>query len=158
MFTALIVDDDPLLCNAMRLKIDLVNQESQLGLDEVITANSAYEAYSMMQKKQVDILITDVQMPYQSGLELIEAVSKEYPDVQLVVLSGYSYYEYMRSAMLSGVVDYLLKPVKLRQLKEILIKCLENIRTKRNSQEDMALRRKQTLDYRTEKYCSAISS
>ena len=114
MFTALIVDDDPLLCNAMRLKIDLVNQESQLGLDEVITANSAYEAYSMMQKKQVDILITDVQMPYQSGLELIEAVSKEYPDVQLVVLSGYSYYEYMRSAMLSGVVDYLLKPVKLR--------------------------------------------
>ena len=51
MFTALIVDDDPLLCNAMRLKIDLVNQESQLGLDEVITANSAYEAYSMMQKK-----------------------------------------------------------------------------------------------------------
>ena len=102
MFTALIVDDDPLLCNAMRLKIDLVNQESQLGLDEVITANSAYEAYSMMQKKQVDILITDVQMPYQSGLELIEAVSKEYPDVQLVVLSGYSYYEYMRSAMLSG--------------------------------------------------------
>ena len=50
----------------------------------------------------------------------------------------------MRSAMLSGVVDYLLKPVKLRQLKEILIKCLENIRAKRNSQEDMALRGKQT--------------
>lgn len=66
-------------------------------------------------------------MPYQTGLELADKVNEAFPEIQLVILSGYDDYEYMRSALRSGVVDYLLKPVKLVQIQEVLLKCQENL-------------------------------
>lgn len=108
MIQVLIVDDDSLLCSAMANKLAYVSQEGNLNLLPALTAGTAQKALSIIRERQVDILITDVQMPYQSGLELIDAVREEFPLIQLVVLSGYSDYDYMRSAIRSGVTDYLL--------------------------------------------------
>ena len=60
-------------------------------------------------------------------------VSRSRPEIQLVVLSGYDDYEYMRGALRCGVVDYLLKPVKLVQIQEVLLKCAENLRCQEES-------------------------
>lgn len=157
MYKILVVDDDPLLCNAMCLKIDIVNREGDLDLAPALTAHSAPAALELLKTEPVDILVTDVQMPYQSGLELIEIISNEYPDMQMIVLSGYSYYEYMRSALRNGVVDYLLKPVKLSQLKELLLKCIGNIAALRVSEERSSLREQRALDYEAEQALNAAS-
>ena len=69
MIQVLIVDDDSLLCRAMANKLEYVNQEGGLDLAPAITAGTAREALAIIREKPVDILITDVQMPYQSGLE-----------------------------------------------------------------------------------------
>lgn len=156
MFQVLIVDDDPLLCSAMASKLDYVNQDGGLDLAPALTAGTVREALSIIRTRPVDILITDVQMPYQSGLDLIDTVHKEFPLIQLVVLSGYSYYDYMRSAILSGVTDYLLKPVKLLQLKEIIQRCVANIRSSLDSDEARAIQKQASLNYQTGKYCSAL--
>jgi len=152
----LIVDDDPLLRSAMVKKLEYVNQDGDLGLAPVLTAGTAREALAVIRKKRVDILITDVQMPYQSGLELIDTVHKEFPQIQLVVLSGYSYYDYMRSAILSGVTDYLLKPVKLLQLKEIIQRCIGNICGNLDPGEAQSAQNQATLSYQAGKYCNSM--
>lgn len=156
MIQVLIVDDDSLLCRAMTNKLDYVNQEGGLDLAPAITAGTAREALSIIRERPVDILITDVQMPYQSGLELIDAVREEFPLMQLVVLSGYSDYDYMRSAIRSGVTDYLLKPVKVLQLKEVIQKCMDAIHRDLDSDEARAAQKQVALDYRTGKYCNAL--
>ena len=68
MYKILVVDDDPLLCNAMCLKIDIVNREGELDLAPALTAHTAPAALELLKTEPVDILVTDVQMPYQSGL------------------------------------------------------------------------------------------
>lgn len=156
MIQVLIVDDDSLLCRAMANKLAYVSQEGNLDLLPALTAGTAQKALSIIRERQVDILITDVQMPYQSGLELIDAVREEFPLIQLVVLSGYSDYDYMRSAIRSGVTDYLLKPVKILQLKEIIQKCMDNIHRDLDSGEAQAIQKQAALDYLTGKYCNAL--
>lgn len=121
MLTVMIVDDDPLLCTAMRRKIEMIDRENQLGIQETLIAHSAQEAWGILQEKSVDILISDIRMPYQTGLELADKVNEAFLEIQVVILSGYDDYEYMRSALRSGVVDYLLKPVKLVQIQEVLL-------------------------------------
>lgn len=131
MLTVMVVDDDPLLCTAMQRKIEMIDRENQLGIQETLIAHSAQEAWGILQEKSVDILISDIRMPYQTGLELADKVNEAFPEIQVVILSGYDDYEYMRSALRSGVVDYLLKPVKLVQIQEVLLKCQENLRRRK---------------------------
>lgn len=126
MLTVMVVDDDPLLCTAMRRKIEMIDRENQLGIQETLIAHSAQEAWGILQEKSVDILISDIRMPYQTGLELADKVNEAFPEIQVVILSGHDDYEYMRSALRSGVVDYLLKPVKLVQIQEVLLKRLRS--------------------------------
>ena len=58
MLTVMIVDDDPLLCTAMRRKIEMIDRENQLGIQETLIAHSAQEAWGILQEKSVDILIS----------------------------------------------------------------------------------------------------
>ena len=102
MLTVMIVDDDPLLCTAMRRKIEMIDRENQLGIQETLIAHSAQEAWGILQEKSVDILISDIRMPYQTGLELADKVNEAFPEIQVVILSGHDDYEYMRSALRSG--------------------------------------------------------
>ena len=67
MLTVMVVDDDPLLCTAMRRKIEMIDRENQLGIQETLIAHSAQEAWGILQEKSVDILISDIRMPYQTG-------------------------------------------------------------------------------------------
>lgn len=133
MLSILIVDDDPLLCAAMRRKIQIVDQGNGLGVQEVAAAHSVQEAWDLLRSRPINVLISDIQMPYRSGLDLVREVSRSRPEIQLVVLSGYDDYEYMRGALRCGVVDYLLKPVKLVQIQEVLLKCAENLRCQEES-------------------------
>ena len=133
MLSILIVDDDPLLCAAMQRKIQIVDQGNGLGVQEVAAAHSVQEAWDLLRSRPINVLISDIQMPYRSGLDLVREVSRSRPEIQLVVLSGYDDYEYMRGALRCGVVDYLLKPVKLVQIQEVLLKCAENLRCQEES-------------------------
>lgn len=110
MLTVMVVDDDPLLCTAMRRKIEMIDRENQLGIQETLIAHSAQEAWGILQEKSVDILISDIRMPYQTGLELADKVNEAFPEIQVVIL---------------------IKPEKLVQIQEVLLKCQENLRRRK---------------------------
>lgn len=74
-----------------------------------------------------DIILTDVCMPHQNGLEQIEALRRENDIAQVIFISGYDDYSYVRSAMKLGAVDYLLKPVKPEELNRQLELCIERL-------------------------------
>ena len=67
-----------------------------------------------------DILLTDIKMPGMDGLELAKSISESYPDLMVVIISGYNNFEYAREAMKYRVTDFLTKPVDIDELRSLL--------------------------------------
>lgn len=109
----LIVDDERLILMGLRAVIEKITDISC----EVDTAGSAAAAMALLEEKQADLMITDVEMPGLSGLELIERVRNKGWCSRFIILSGYDNFEYARTALRLEAADYLLKPVDKDQLR-----------------------------------------
>lgn len=116
MYKLLIVDDEPEVTEGMAGEIDW----KQCGFTEVETAGNGREAMDMFDRLKPDVLITDINMPYMSGLELAEWVKRTYPITRIVILSGYDEFEYAKQALQLKVDDYVLKPFSSEQLTDIV--------------------------------------
>ncbi|MCQ2519922.1 MAG: response regulator [Lachnospiraceae bacterium] len=68
-------------------------------------------AYPLIKKLQPDIVITDIKMPFMDGLELSRLIRKEFPKMEIVILSGFAEFEYAKEAIKLGVAGYLTKPI-----------------------------------------------
>ena len=75
------------------------------------SASNGEEALVQILKLPVDILITDIRMPFMDGLELSSKVKEQNPKIHIIILSGYSEFEYAKKAIEIGVTEYLMKPV-----------------------------------------------
>ncbi len=84
------------------------------------TARDGEEAVELAERVLPDLLITDIRMPVLGGLELIERIREANPDMRIIIVSGYSEFEYARRGIELGVDEYLLKPVELPALAEAL--------------------------------------
>lgn len=116
MYQVLIVDDEEIVCRGMA---QFVKWEEQ-GFCAAGTATSVDEALAMLKKMHIDVIFTDIRMPKRSGIDLIREVHSLYPDIQSVILSGYSDFEYAKEAMRYGAVEYLSKPVNFGEVAEVL--------------------------------------
>ena len=106
MITILIADDEKLERNG--IKFLLKREQEEL---EILEAINGKDAAGILQKKQVDILFSDIKMPYMTGLELAKAARELQPEIEIVIFSGYNDSSYAKEALHYGVVDYVLKPV-----------------------------------------------
>jgi two-component system response regulator YesN len=84
------------------------------------TAADGEEAVELVERHLPDLLITDIKMPVLGGLELVERIRRMNPDLRILIVSGYSEFEYARRAIELGVDDYILKPIDFEKLREIL--------------------------------------
>ena len=84
------------------------------------TAADGEEAVELVERHLPDLLITDIKMPVVGGLELVERIRRTNPELRILIVSGYSEFEYARRAIELGVDDYVLKPIDLEKLREIL--------------------------------------
>ena len=91
-------------------------------LDLVLSCEAAngIEALELCRRHEPDILLTDIMMPGLSGLELIKELRTLQPNLRIVIISGYSDFEYAKTAMKYGITDYLLKPVDENELFQVL--------------------------------------
>lgn len=85
-------------------------------LEVIGTAENGKEALKMIEKKMPDLVLTDVEMPVMSGLELVSQASSRMPELCFVIISGFEDFEYAREAFRSGVLDYLTKPIVPSQM------------------------------------------
>ncbi|WP_409293943.1 response regulator transcription factor [Peribacillus sp. SCS-26] len=118
MMNVLITDDEVHIRSGLRFKVDWEKE----GFIIAGEASNGIEALEILKKKEIDIVLTDVRMPIMDGIELARRCSIEYPGIKVIVLSGYSDYEYVRGTMKEGVRDYLLKPVAPDELVDSLRK------------------------------------
>jgi two-component system response regulator YesN len=92
----------------------------KLGARIVGEAEDGAAALALCRTKRPHLLISDIRMPGMDGLELIERVRQEMPELQCVIVSGYDEFELARRAVRLGVLDYLLKPLEARQVAAVL--------------------------------------
>ena len=112
----LIVDDEP----PIRYGLTHGIAWDTLGVGQVFSAENGDAALAIMQQEQIHILLTDIRMPGMSGLDLATVVRRDYPDTKIIILSGYSEFEYAKQAIGIGVVDYLLKPIDTAELERLI--------------------------------------
>lgn len=120
MYKVLIVDDEIIICKGL---IALVNWV-YYGFETPEIVLSGFEALDKTSAVHFDLIITDIRMPGIDGIELIKALRQRNCYAKIIVLSGYSEFQFARSALELGVRNYILKPVK----EENFICMLENIK------------------------------
>ena len=91
-------------------------------------------ALPLLRTAQPDVLITDIKMPFMDGLQLSKIVRERMPWVKIVILSGHDEFEYAQEAINLGVTDYLLKPVTVLQLQNVLQKLTVQLDQERREQ------------------------
>ena len=106
MYSILLVEDEELELETLR---DYIDWES-LECAPVYAARSGKRALEIIWEHKPDIVITDIQMPGMTGLELAEKVREMGVQLKIVFLTGYDRYDYVKKAMAVEATDYILKP------------------------------------------------
>ncbi|MBQ4062100.1 MAG: response regulator [Christensenellaceae bacterium] len=122
-FNVLIADDERMVREGLTKYVPW----EEFGFHIAGTAENGIDALNMIRSLRPDLLLTDVRMPFLSGIELIERAKKIKPDISIIVLSGYDEFEYVQKAINSGASGYLLKPLNLDTLKPMLINIKEDL-------------------------------
>jgi two-component system, response regulator YesN len=102
----LIVDDEMLIRQGIKHYINW-EQEGFLIVGE---ASNGQEALELVETTNPHIIITDIVMPIMDGEELTRIVKERYPNIEIIILSSFGEFDYVRSTFQNGVVDYILKP------------------------------------------------
>ena len=121
----LIADDERHIRNGLGSSVDW----ESMGIDEVFMAEDGVMAERICREHCPEIIISDIRMPGIGGLELAERAIEEYGARKVILLSGYSEFEYAKKAISLGVVEYLLKPVNLDKLTELVAKSIKEIKS-----------------------------
>ena len=115
----LIVDDDESLRRVTQVQL------GQAGY-QVVTAASGEDALAMLAQTPVDMVITDLQMPGMSGLDLLKRIRAEYPEMAVLMITAFGTVETAVEAMKAGAYDYITKPVHPDELKLVIGRALEH--------------------------------
>ena len=124
MYRLLIVDDEPNLVEGLyEYLISVVPEET-----DILKAYSGREAFQIMRKYSVDLLIADIQMPGMTGLELISKVEQIRPRCSIIFLTGYNNFEWIQNALRHPCcVDYVLKTEGDQVIGEAVLRQLNKI-------------------------------
>ncbi len=118
MYKFLVVDDEEIVRRGFRQKIAW----EEAGFIFLEPCKNGREAIDRIAQEHPDVVMTDICMPLVDGLEVADHIAKQHPDIIVLILSGYDEFEYARSALRSGVVDYLLKPITSHELSDLVSK------------------------------------
>jgi two-component system LytT family response regulator len=126
---AIIVDDSAQARKLLRLMIqELANDVSILG-----EAENVNEAVDLIKKQKPDVVFLDIEMPGKSGLQLVEEISKEEANYDIIFTTAYN--DYALKAFRLSAIDYLLKPIDEQQLEEAIAKLRERKLLKDNKKQ-----------------------
>lgn len=145
MLKVIIADDEEKVCQLIYKLIDW----KSLDMDIAGVAHNGIEALDLVKRLHVDLIITDIRMPGYDGLELISRIKRINNDIDFIIISGYSNFEYAQRAIKYGVIDYLLKPIKKNELIAILTKISMKYRRKMemlSEQENLENRKQVDID------------
>ncbi len=127
MYRILLVDDEILVRDAIKENIDWKG----IGCELVGDCENGQQAAEFVKENPVDIVLTDILMPYMDGMELSHFLHDNYPDIVIVIFSGFGEFEYAKKAIQYNVSEYLLKPVTAMELTDVIEKMKKKVDEKR---------------------------
>ena len=116
MFKVLIAEDEPPIMRMIKSTLESVDSDFKVT-ECCINGKNAVEK---LKNEDFDIVITDIKMPIMTGIELAGWIYQNKPDTKVIIVSGYSDFEYARKALEYKVFDYLLKPISKDKVSERL--------------------------------------
>ena len=143
-YRIILADDEEEVRKSIIKKIDW----HAAGIEVVGDAENGQDALEKIEALEPDVLMTDIRMPYMDGLTLIERIRQKYPSMKVLIFSGYDDFEYAQQAIKLNVTEYILKPVNVEELTQILN------RVKANLDEEIEQRR--NLDRLRERYQNSL--
>lgn len=127
MYKLIIVEDE----NIVRSGLEHGTDWAGLGFEVAGTATNGIEALKLVEQCNPDVVLTDIRMPDMNGIELMRILRNQYADIEIVILSGYSDFEYARSAVKYQAYEYLTKPIDEQELIRTFQSIKQKIRSKR---------------------------
>ena len=141
IYRLLIADDEYWVRDELS---DMLEWE-RYGISFLTPAEDGEKAWEEIEKEKPDILITDVNMPFMNGVELVKNVKNKYPDIVVIMLSGYNDFDYVKESLLAGAMDYIMKPISKMQMIQVLTKALEHINEQISIKQNREVERSQFL-------------
>lgn len=130
MYRILLVDDEALIREAVS---DNVKWE-QYGYELAGSCENGKEALEFIEKNPIDVVLTDICMPYMDGMQLSEKLCEHYPSIKIIILSGYDDFDYAKKAIRYGVKEYLLKPITAEEMGGVLLELKSELDEERRTE------------------------
>jgi two-component system response regulator YesN len=141
MYKLLVVEDEYVIRKGIIDSIDW----PEIGFCVVGDAANGREGIKCVEETQPDVILTDVRMPVMDGLAMAETILRKYPDIKIIILSGFADFEYAQQAIRFRVFDYLLKPTN----KDRVIQCFLRLKAKIDAERSEVMRH---LDMQSKMY------
>ena len=119
-----IVEDNPITVRSLLKTIDWAS----LGCEIVGTAMDGVSGRELLLNTRPDILLTDIRMPEEDGLDMLESVREELPDMKVIIITGYDHFQYASRAIKLSVFDYILKPIQNEEVIRTVRRALDIMR------------------------------
>jgi len=129
----LIVEDEPVIGNYLRLVLHSMGFSTSFAAD-------GDEAATCLASDRIPIVLTDMHMPVMDGMALLTHIRVNYPETDVVVMTGFTDQYAYEKVIAAGAVDYLIKPVNEFELKAKLLRLVRDRKTSRQLREEIACR------------------
>lgn len=126
MYKVLLVDDDEIA----RMVCKNMESWNKMGFEIAFEASNGEEALKILDEEHIDVVFTDIRMPLMDGIALLRAIRNRNINVFVVLISLYKEFDYAKEGLKFGAVDYIIKPIKSKELDETLTNvkvCLSEI-------------------------------
>ncbi|TFE28614.1 response regulator transcription factor [Cohnella luojiensis] len=124
MYKVMVVDDE----TWGRKSISKMINELALDVEIIAEAKHGQEALELIRMNKPHIVVTDMNMPVMNGEKFLENLYKLHGDIRVIVISGYSQFEYLKAALTYQACEYVLKPISIPELRSAMTKAIDACR------------------------------
>ena len=143
-YRVMLVDDEEEVRMAMAKRINW----EEIGFKIVATAENGEDALEKAEQLSLDVVMTDIQMPFMDGFEMLKKLKVIMPGLKSVIFSGYDDFEYAKEAIKLEAEEYILKPIDSAELKQVFLRIKDRL--------DKEVAERKNVDYLRQYYENSI--
>lgn len=128
MYQFLIADDEILIRKGTLKKIEKLGLPIQCSFE----AGNGKEALTYLEANLVDFVITDMDMPEYDGVQFLDYLKKQFPEMPIIVISGYQNFAYLQKAIQANAINYILKPFSREDIQKSLLDVIAILENKKS--------------------------